>query len=110
MKTKSKILVLILTLALLCGAVALIASAEATGTVVSTPEELTAAWTATSTNGGTITLKNDIEYPNTLEMPEKGNTMTLDLGGHKLTYTGTADRFMDVEKWSIFLKEKSCTL
>ena len=100
MKTKSKILVLILTLALLCGAVALIASAETTGTVVSTPEELTAAWTATSTNGGTITLKNDIEYPNTLEMPEKGNTMTLDLGGHKLTYTGTADRFMDVEKWS----------
>ena len=100
MKTKSKILVLILTLALLCGAIALIASAETTGTVVSTPEELTAAWTATSTNGGTITLKNDIEYPNTLEMPENGNTMTLDLGGHKLTYTGTADRFMDVEKWS----------
>ena len=100
MKTKSKILVLILTLALLCGAIALIASAETTGTVVSTPEELTAAWTTIAKNGGTITLKNDIEYPNTLEMPENGRTMTLDLGGHKLTYTGTADIFMDVKAWS----------
>ena len=100
MKLKSKLMILVLTLALLCGAVALIASAETTGTVVSTPEELTAAWTTIAKNGGTITLKNDIEYPDTLAMPESGNTMTLDLGGHKLTYTGTADRFMDVEKWS----------
>ena len=100
MKLKSKLMILVLTLALLCGAVALIASAETTGTVVSTPEELTAAWTTIAKNGGTITLKNDIEYSNTLEMPESGNTMTLDLGGHKLTYTGTADIFMDVKAWS----------
>ena len=100
MKLKSKLMILVLTLALLCGAIALIASAETTGTVVSTPEELTAAWTTIAKNGGTITLKNDIEYPDTLVMPEKGNTMTLDLGGHKLTYTGSSAIFMDVEKWA----------
>ena len=100
MKLKSKLMILVLTLALLCGAIALIASAETTGTIVSTPEELTAAWTTIAQNGGTITLKNDIEYPDTLVMPEKGNTMTLDLGGHKLTYTGSSAIFMDVEKWA----------
>ena len=85
MKTKSKILVLILTLALLCGAIALIASAETTGTVVSTPEELTNAWT----NGGTFTLANDITYTGgTLTLPS-GKTLTLDLGGHTLTSPGS---------------------
>ena len=90
MKLKSKLMILVLTLALLCGAVALIASAETTGTVVSTPEELTAAWT----NGGTFTLANDITYTGgTLTLPSE-KTLTLDLGGHKLTYTGTAATFL----------------
>ena len=95
MKLKSKLMILVLTLALLCGAIALIASAETTGTVVSTPEELTAAWTATSANGGTITLANDITYTGEmLNLPEGRPTLTLDLGGHTLTYTGTSATFL----------------
>ena len=100
MKLKSKLMILVLTLALLCGAIALIASAETTGTVVSTPEEFANAWT----NGGTFTLANDITYTGgTLTLPS-GKTLTLDLGGHTLTSPGSETAA------SVFLNSASANL
>ena len=82
MKTKSKILVLILTLALLCGAVALVTSA-ATATSV-TAGDLADKWNAAQ-DGDTLTLSENITYTGETLALAAGKTLTLDLGGHTLT-------------------------
>ena len=82
MKTKSKILVLILMLALLCGAVALVTSA-ATETSV-TAGDLADKWNAAE-DGDTLTLSEDIKYTGETLALAAGKTLTLDLGGHTLT-------------------------
>ena len=82
MKTKSKILVLVLTLALLCGAVALVTSA-ATETSV-TAGDLADKWNAAE-DGDTLTLSEDITYTGETLALAAGKTLTLDLGGHTLT-------------------------
>ncbi len=82
MKTKSKILVLILTLALLCGAVALVTSA-ATATSV-TAGDLADKWNAAE-DGDTLTLSENITYTGETLALAAGKTLTLDLGGYTLT-------------------------
>ena len=82
MKLKSKLLILLFTLALLCGAFVLMTSAA---TETSVPAaDLADKWNAAE-DGDTLTLSEDITYTGETLTLASGKTLTLDLGDHTLT-------------------------
>lgn len=90
---KGRILALLLAVCMLVSLMPTALAAEETGaTEVSVTDE--AQLIDAVNNGGTITLANDIDLTDTLEIPA-GVTVDLDLNGFTLNQTGTKTRYHD---------------